>query len=300
MKIKTLISVVVITIFPHLCFAELIVASLNPVITDLARQIGGEHVKIIELMRAGDNPHIYEPTPQQLSAAHKAQLILASGMGLETYLSDLRDTLTENQQVLEVGRTIPPLTTEHACSACTNHDHRHTTIDPHWWHSIKNLQRATLIIADSFSKLSPDNKTYFKLNSRNYRKKLEQLNNWAKKELYRIPRKNRVLTTAHASFGYFCHDFGFTAVPIQGISSETTPNPQQITSVIKTIRQKDIKVLFPEKHVNPRLIETIIRETGVKRGGTLLAAGPDPENPTCEAMIRHNVETIVKALAPNE
>jgi len=59
MKIKTLISVVVITIFPHLCFAELIVASLNPVITFLARQIGGEHVKIIELMRAGDNPQIY-------------------------------------------------------------------------------------------------------------------------------------------------------------------------------------------------------------------------------------------------
>ena len=296
----TVVFILITLLTPLLSFSQLTVASLNPVVSDIAKQVGGEYIKVIELMETGDNPHLYEPNPEQLRAAHKARIILAAGMGLETYLPDLRDTLTENQQILEVGRTIPPLVSGHVCSNSSDHDHdhKHSTIDPHWWHSIKNLQRATLIIAGIFSRLSPENEKYFKSRSRAYRNKLEKLNSWAKREIYRIPRKERILTTAHTSFGYFCHDFEFTAIPVQGLSSETTPNPRQMTTVVNTIREKNVKAIFPEKNVNPKLIETIIRETGVKQGGSLLAAGPTPEAPTCEAMMRHNVKTIVEALAP--
>jgi len=58
--------------------------------------------------------------------------------------------------------------------------------------------------------------------------------------------------------------------------------------------------VFPEKNVNPGLMKMIMRETGVKTGGYLLAGSPEPEDPTCEAMIRHNVSTIVSALAPEK
>ncbi len=299
MKIITIIFITIIWALPRICFAELIVASLNPVVSDIAKQVGGEHVKVIELMKPGENPHIYEPTPEQLRAAHGTRIILAAGMGLEIYLADLRDTLTADQQILEIGSSIPPLISEHGCSTCTAHEHshQHNAIDPHWWHSIKNLQRATLIIADIFSKLAPENAGYFKSRSRAYRNELDKLHSWTKREIYKIPRKERILTTAHASFGYFCRDFEFTAAPVQGLSSEATPNPNQIATVIETIQQKNIKAIFPEKHVNPKLINTIIRETGVKQGRPLLAAGPDPEEPTCVAMIRYNVKTIVEALA---
>lgn len=307
--IKHLMSLIKCALFcvillpASITFAKgLSVASLNPVLSDLARQVGGERVRVIELMKAGENPHAFTPRPEQLRAAQDAQIILASGKGLETYLSDLRGNLSSGQQLLEVGKSIPSLTADHetACTGCAGHNHDHTSIDPHWWHSIRNLQRATRVIAAAFSELAPDDKTFFQTRSRDYCKHLEELNRWAKREIHKIPRSARILTTAHASFAYFCNDFGFSAVSIQGLSSETTPDPKQMTSVIKTIRQKNITALFPEKSVNSELIESIMRETGVKAGGYLLAAGPEPENPTCEAMIRHNVETIVKALAPGK
>ena len=291
-----LFSLILLLSLPLITFGELTVASLNPVVSDLAKQVGGERVKVIELMKAGENPHAYTPNPEQLRAARQARLILAAGKGLESYLPDVRDNLTTEQQILEVGKTIPSLTTGHGgiCTGCP--DHKHNTVDPHWWHSIKNIKRAVRIIAKALSECSPDDRDYFNAQSQNYCIKMDALEIWAKKEISKIPRKDRILTTAHNSFGYFCHDFGFQAAPIQGLSSETTPKPKQITAIVKTIKSKNIKAVFPEKSVNPKLLRTVVQETGVKTGEPLLAGGPDPKKPTCEAMMRYNISVIVRAL----
>ncbi|MFA7173657.1 MAG: metal ABC transporter substrate-binding protein [Kiritimatiellia bacterium] len=278
--------------------AELSVASLNPILTDLARQIGGERITVIELMRADENPHAYTPTPRQLQAAQQAQLILASGKGLESYLQDIRDNLSAGQRLLDVGATIPSLIAEH--SDCGHDHHHHNAVDPHWWHSIKNIKRAMRIIATALAELAPQNSEYFNTRRSEYNRTLDQLERWARKELAQIPRSERVLTTAHNSFGYFCRDFGFETAPILGLSSETTPEPRQITEVVKTVKLKNIKAVFPEKNVNPKTVETIARETGIRLGGYLLAGSPEKEHPTYEAMFRHNVSTIAKALAPME
>ncbi len=285
---------------PQICLAGLTAASLNPVVTDLARQIGGTHVTITELMKPGENPHVYEPTPEQLRSAAQADIVLAAGKGLESYLPDLRDTLGGQVLILEVGRNIPSLrlSTSDILICCPGHTGN--SIDPHWWHSILNLQRAARIIANAFAELDPDHKTYYQEQSTLYSARLDQLNSWIKKEIYRIPRQDRILTTAHTSFGYFCRDFGFKAIPAQGLSSEATPDPQHLTSVVKAIRNSRIKAVFPEKNVNPGVLNTIIRESGVEAGGYLLADGPELENPTCEAMFRHNVTVIVNALAPDK
>jgi len=290
----------VILLAPWTVYAGVTAASLNPIVTDLARQVGGRHLTIIELMRAGENPHVYEPTPEQLRSAAQADIVLAAGKGLESYLPDLRDTLGRNVQILEVGRNIPSLKISSGEIFICCPGHAGSAIDPHWWHSIRNLQRAARIIAEAFAELDPANQDYFKRQSEAYSDRLDELNSWIKKEIYRIPRQNRILTTAHTSFGYFCRDFGFKSIPLQGLSSEGTPAPQHLTSVVKAIRNSRIKAVFPEKNVNPGLINTIIRECGVRAGGHLLAGSPEPEDPTCEAMFRHNVTVIVNALAPDK
>ncbi|MDA3924810.1 MAG: metal ABC transporter substrate-binding protein [Kiritimatiellae bacterium] len=294
-----LLSGIAITWFsPLLCLAGLTAASLNPIVTDLARQVGGDRVEIIELMKAGDNPHVYEPNPEQLRAANQTDIILAAGKKLESYLPDLRDSLGRDKTILEVGNEIPSLKLSKSQIFICCPDHASSQIDPHWWHSIKNLQRGAVIIADAFSKISPENADFFTKQSRDYCKQLDKLNRWVKKEIYKIPRKRRILTTAHTSFGYFCRDFGFKSIPIQGLSSEVNTDPKHMTDVIKVIKKEGVTAIFPEKNVNPKLLEMVMREAGVKNGGYLLAGSPEPESPTCIAMIRYNVTTIVNALAP--
>lgn len=287
-------------LLPLLCLAELKVASLNPIVSDIARQVGGERVTVIELMKPGENPHIYEPTPEQLRQAHDADLVMAAGKGLESYLPDLRDSIGKDKPVLEVGRKIPSLKIgkDEIFICCPAH--AATAIDPHWWHSVKNLQRAARIVADTFGEMDADGEAYYSARCRQYTQQLDDLISWIKKEVYRIPRGDRILATAHTAFGYFCRDFGFRAVAVQGLSSEVNADPAHVSAVIKTIRSENIKAVFPEKNTNPKILETITQETGIKMGGCLLAGSPEPEAPTCEAMIRHNVRAIAEALASGE
>lgn len=44
--------------------ADLRVASLSTITTDLAHQVGGKHVVVFPIVRAGTDPHEFEPSPR--------------------------------------------------------------------------------------------------------------------------------------------------------------------------------------------------------------------------------------------
>ena len=124
--------------------AELKVATLHPLLADLARQVGGDRVEVVELLTKDDDPHHFEPTPENLRAAAGMDLCLASGKGLESYLPALRTILGEGSHLVEVGATIPSL-----AGGCNNPDHNHDDeVDPHWWHSIDAFRRAATVTAE--------------------------------------------------------------------------------------------------------------------------------------------------------
>ena len=67
---------------------------------------------------------------------------------------------------------------------------------------------------------------------------------------------------------------------------------------IKVIRDNRIRAVFPEDQANPKVLAEIVRETGVKIGGDLIADGTSPKAHTFETMLKHNVQAIVAALKP--
>lgn len=281
--------------------AQLKVASLNPIMSDLARQVGGEHVEVVELMKPGMDPHSYRPTPEDLRKLDGARIVLAAGKGLESYLDDLRGNLSKEQQLLEVGRTIPSikLSAESSLFACCP-AHSVGSIDPHWWQSTKNLQRAARVLSDAFSKSNPEHKKIFNANRRRYVKELDELQRWAKKEIAIIPRSDRILCTSHMAFGYFCREFGFQALPVQGLSTEGSASPGYLIEVVDTLRKNNVKAVFPEATANTKTLEALVAETGVRLGEPLLSGAPRAEDPTYIAMMRNNVNAMVTALKPQE
>ena len=62
------------------------IAALHPVLGDMARAIGGSRVQVADLLRPNGNLHSFEPSPQDIAAAGRARLVLASGKNLEPYL----------------------------------------------------------------------------------------------------------------------------------------------------------------------------------------------------------------------
>jgi ABC-type Zn uptake system ZnuABC Zn-binding protein ZnuA len=181
-----------------------------------------------------------------------------------------------------------------------DHDHDHDAKeveDPHWWHSIANMQRATKVVRDALSKISPEDKKLFATNAAAYTARLDALQKWVKVKVAELPKDKRKLVTSHEAFQYFARENGFTIFAIEGISSADQPSSKAVAEVIDVIRKQKVKAVFAEAIQNPKILEEITRDTGAKLAGSLHADGlGEGEASTYEGMYRHNVTTIVDAL----
>jgi zinc/manganese transport system substrate-binding protein len=277
-------------------WAQIKTVSLHPLLTDLIQQVGGEQVTVIDLIGKTGDPHHFEPSAEQIKSTRGAVLYFVSGKGLESYLPSLKNIIGNSAKVIEVGATLPSI--EGACNhEHHNHDDEHEhSIDPHWWHSIENFRRATTVVANELSTASPTQRTYFEKNATAYRAKLEELDRWARKEIAKIPKEKRQLATAHDAFGYFCKDYQFTAIPVQGINREQAPGTAALAALMKELKDHRVTAIFPEKESNPKILAALTKDTGIALAEPLIADGTNID--TYEEMIRHNISTIVKSLSP--
>ena len=283
---------------PALRADTLQVATLHPVLTNVAREVGGALVKVTAIVPAGADVHHFAPTPADVKKLTGSPVILVAGKNLETYLDKLRSNLTNGQQIVEVGRTIPSEKIEPGDElflCCP--EHAKGAIDPHWWNSVENMQRAGRIIADAYADKDPANKAAYRANAAAWSARLDDLKKWAKKEISVIPAERRKLATAHLSLRYFAKEFGFKLLPVQGLNHNTAATPQELELAVKLIREKKITAVFPEQGVNPKYLKQLATETGVKIAGELIADGNGTGDlASYEASFRHNIQTIVEAL----
>lgn len=274
------------------------VASLSTVMTDLARQIGGDRVEVVEIVRAGVDPHLFQPSPGDLRKISSADLVLANGMGFESYLNDLK-SVAAGARFVVAGDVVEPI---QACSEghsdhLDTHGHDHGPLDPHWWHSVKNTQRVSLFIARKLSEADPAGGTEFDSRAASLDARLEELGRWCRREVARIPRSRRLLVTSHDALGYLARDHGFGILPVQGLSTSDQPSSQGVRALIAQIRSRGATAIFTESVENPKVLEQITAETGARNGGALVVDGlGDGEAATYDGMMRQNIRTIVEAL----
>ena len=290
------VGVFMALVVPPAALAELKVATLHPMVTDLAREVGGRHVSVVPLMNPGEDIHEFRPSSADMTKARSADILLASGKGLELYLPRLKATLGDNTRVVEAGSAVRSvkLSAKEAAFACCP-QHAANSVDPHWWHSVSGMKRAAKYVAKEFGKVDPANKAAYAANAKAWGKELDALESWAKREISAIPRSRRYLVTAHAAFGYFCRDFGFQSVPVAGASEEGASS-KYVAEAIATIRKRSVPTAFPEVNANPQALNSIIKTTGMRKGGVLIADGSAKSATTYQAFIQHNVRAIVAGL----
>jgi ABC-type Zn uptake system ZnuABC Zn-binding protein ZnuA len=286
------------------------VATLHPILADLAQQVGGANVEVVEILKPGADVHHFEPAPKDLAEMRGAKLLLASGKGLESFLDKLRDSLGAGVKLVEVGAKIPSIPfeehhhehgdKEHAEKDHEDeHDHHHHgSEDPHWWHSAENMKRAARIVADELSAVDPANAAAYAAGAKAASKRFGELKSWAQKEIAKVGKKDRLLVTAHGAFGYFCKEYGFEPISLLGIGRSDDASSKHVAETIEEIREHGIKAVFPEDQANPKVLAEIAQSTGVKIGEPLIADGTAKVAHTFETMLAHNVRSIVAALAP--
>ena len=291
---KTLfVLLMVLCIGPATGKAEkLKVSSFSTILTEIAQQVGGDKVQVTGHVKPGVDPHDFEPKPSDLRTVSSADLILLSAKHVEGYVGKLREASGARAAILEVGSRLPSLPLREQSEGGTREAE-----DPHWWNSVGNIIRATRIVCDEMIRLRPGDKAVFDASASAYLKKLAALETWVKRKVAELPHDRRKLVTNHDAFGYFAKEFGFTVYPIAGVSKNDQPGSKKVAGIVAAIRAQGVKAIFSESSENPKVIQQITRETGVRIGGELLADGlGEGKEGTIDGMFRHNVTTIVEAL----
>ena len=154
-------------------------------------------------------------------------------------------------------------------------------------------------IADGLISIDPENRNYYEQNLSNYSIRLDSLNEFARTEIANIPENQRVLITSHDAFRYFGKAYGLQVKGLQGISTEAKVRTEDFKSLIDLIKERQLKAVFVETSVNPKLLEQISSETGARVGGSLYSdsiGNEGTEEGTYIGAVKHNVNTIVNAL----
>ncbi len=282
--------------FPLNAAEKIRVSSFSTILTEIAEMVGHGRVEVTSHVKAGVDPHEFEPKPADMTAVSNAQVVLLSAKHMEPYVAKLKESTNGKGELLEVGDGFASLKMK-------SEDSDKVIEDPHWWHSIGNMEKAVEIVRDALIKISPADKELFNANAAAYESKLEALQKWVKAKIAELPRDKRKLVTSHDAFQYFAKDNGFTIYAIEGVSSEDQPSSRKIADLIARIKAERVKAIFLENIENPKVLKEITRETGAKIGGMLYADGlgekkeGDPfDVSTYEGMYKHNVTAIVDAL----
>ena len=276
---------------------KLRVSSFSTILTEIATEVGGDRVVVTAHVKPGIDPHEFQPTPTDLKIVGSADVILLSAKHMESYVGKLKEATGTKGALIEVGDGFPSLKLKggHDHDKADKHDEE--VEDPHWWHSVANVQRATKIVRDAFIKASAADKDAFTANAGKYQARLDALQKWAKAKVAELPRDKRKLVTSHDAFQYFAKENGFTIYAIEGVSSTDQPSSKKVADMIATIKAQGVKAVFPESIENPKVLKEITRETGAKVGDELYADGlGEGEVSTYEGMYKHNVTAIVEAL----
>ncbi len=289
-----------------------VVASFS-ILGDFAKNVGGDRVDVTTLVGPNGDAHVYEPRPADAAALEQANLVLINGLAFEGFMSRLIETSGTKAAVVEVSKGIEPLKAgeeehhegeghEEAGHSDEGHDgegHDHGAFDPHAWQSIDNAEIYVKNIADALCEADKAGCATYTANAEGYLKKLTELEAEVKASLDAIPANKRTIITSHDAFGYFEHEYGLKFIAPEGISTEAEASAADVAKLIDQVKEDKASAIFLENITNPRLVEQIVTETGIKLGGTLYSdALSDADGPasTYIEMFRHNVDTIEAAI----
>ncbi|WP_142784377.1 metal ABC transporter solute-binding protein, Zn/Mn family [Changchengzhania lutea] len=275
---------------------KLNVVTTTSMITDLAKNIGGEHINLQGLMGSGVDPHLYKASEGDVSKLSNADIIFYNGLHLEGKLVE----------VFEKMKTIQTMAISDALDQKTliGSEYFASNYDPHIWFNVDYWIQATQFIVNKLSEAVPEQKAAFEANGINYTKKLESLKVHLKCIIETLPKEKRILVTAHDAFNYFGKSFGFKVVGLQGISTATEAGVQDVQKLAAFIIENNVKAIFVESSVPKRTIEALqaavkSKNHDVTIGGTLYSdalGDAGTVEGTYIGMFQYNVNTIVNAL----
>lgn len=262
----------------------------NEVIEDLVKAVGGDFIETNLVIKKGNDPHSYSATERDIIRITDSSLIMYNGGGLEGRLEWALSKIGNITPAVSIIKSIPN----------DKLIYKDDIVNPHIWHDINLWKYVVAFVADNLAKMKEENNQAYYHNEEIVLYTLNALDNYIKEQTLKIPKEKRIIVTEHDAMAYFGKAYGFETLSIQGISTSMEVSSADISKLADEIIEKKVDTIFLEATVpvrNIKLLQATLQAKGhfVKIGGTLYT--DTLGNKSYDKMMRHNIDTIVNALA---
>jgi zinc transport system substrate-binding protein len=244
-------------------------------------------------------PHNYDLTPGDLMNLTRADVIVANGLGMESFLETfLREKKTKGSLIEGAGKIVPikgePQPSRwRRPSGKTEHDHG-DEINGHAWVSPEKAAVMVGAIADGLALKDPIHSRDFINNGRQYARKLEALAEEMKAVVTNA--KNKKVMAFHDILAYLARDTGLTVVAVIEPQLGVEPSSRELVRLIQMAKRQKIVAIFSEPPFSDKLVRTISQESGVPWYPLDPVAAGKPAAGTYETVMKKNIEILKKAL----
>ena len=273
------------------------VVATNSIIYDITKNVAGDLADIHSIVPIGQDPHEYEPLPQDVQKIHDADLIFYNGINLENAEDAWFTKMVKNagkvadKDYFAVSDGVDVIYLEG--------ENEKGKEDPHAWLNIENGVIYAKNIAKQLIAKDPEHKDTYQKNLDKYVAELDKLDKDAKERLAKIPEEKKLIVTSEGCFKYFSKAYGVPSAYIWEINTEEEGTPEQTTRLVEILKKSKVPSLFVESSVDDRPMKTVSQESGKPIYSTIFTdsiADKGKDGDSYLSMMKWNLTKIIEGL----
>ena len=273
------------------------VVATNSIIYDITKNVAGDLADIHSIVPIGQDPHEYEPLPQDVQKIHDADLIFYNGINLENAEDAWFTKMVKNagkvadKDYFAVSDGVDVIYLEG--------ENEKGKEDPHAWLNIENGVIYAKNVAKQLIAKDPEHKDVYQKNVDKYVAELEKLDKDAKERLAKIPQEKKLIVTSEGCFKYFSKAYGVPSAYIWEINTEEEGTPEQTTRLVEILKKSKVPSLFVESSVDDRPMKTVSQESGKPIYSTIFTdsiAEKGKDGDSYLSMMKWNLTKIIEGL----
>lgn len=212
------------------------------------------------LLPSGTSPHDYALRPSDVKKVKNADVLIWFGPDLERFLESFT---RDKENVVTISRSKTVQFREFG-EQHDHHGHDHGNVDAHFW---LGPVHAIAVARDITAALSQ----YDKLNSGKYQANLERFEASvssvsAELSTELAPYQGKGYFVFHDAYGYFEETFNLNNLGSFTVSPDRKPGAKTLINIRKSLQANNAECVFSEPQFQPAVIESVTRNTSVKRG----------------------------------
>ncbi|MSU86411.1 metal ABC transporter substrate-binding protein [Streptococcus dysgalactiae subsp. dysgalactiae] len=277
---------------------KLKVVVTNSILADMTKTIAGDKIDLHSIVPIGQDPHEYEPLPEDVEKTNNADVIFYNGINLEDGGQAWFTKLVKNAQKKKNKDYFAA--SDGVDVIYLEGESEQGKEDPHAWLNLENGIIYSKNIAKQLMAKDPKNKETYEKNLKAYVAKLEKLDKEAKSKFDAIPANKKLIVTSEGCFKYFSKAYGVPSAYIWEINTEEEGTPDQMSSLIEKLKVVKPAALFVESSVDRRPMETVSKDSGIPIYAEIFTdsvAKKGENGDSYYAMMKWNLDKISEGLA---